>query len=408
MVGIYVAQKADLTAFGGSADGWIFECIFQEIDIETGDLIFEWKSTDHVALNETYNDLGSAGTEDAPFDYFHINSIEKDGDGNYLVSGRVMDCVYKINGTDGTIIWRLHGKQSDFDVEDAANFAFQHDARWIDDKAQTRMTIFDNGPTDAVGYSRGMLLAVDQSAMTVRLVTEFKNGAQTFAMFEGSLQAINASDTNTNYFLGYGNQPFFTELDSDGNILLDVQFGKTNAVNSYRAYKLPWQGKPLSNPDIHYDLDGKKAYFSWNGATDVETWNVYTANETDATTWTEVINATRTGFETEIDLSSHTDDLLTYVRGKAVSTDGQTLGWTQAGNGNALFDAPVDVDVTPSSTGGGGGGDSAASSTSSGSVSSTSSGSAPTTTKKSAAVRSGADLPLGALVVFVVALLVSF
>lgn len=393
---IYVAKQADITQFGGAADGWIFECIFQEIDIATGKLIFSWNATTHVGLNETYNTLGGAGTEDAPFDFFHINAISKDADGNYLVSARVMDCVYKIDGTDGHIIWRLHGKQSDFDVEDAANFAFQHDARWVDDSVQNRMTIFDNGPTTEVSYSRGMLLNVDQTAMTVQLLTQFYNGAKTFAQFEGDLQPINASDVNTNFFLGYGNQPFFAEFDSDGNLLLDVQFGKTNVVNGYRSYKLPWIGKPLTVPDIYYDKTGKKAYFSWNGATEVETWTLYTANSSSSTTWTSVVNTTRTGFETEVDLSAHSGSLMNYVRGKAVSADGTGLGWTKAGDGTALYDAPTNVSDTGSSS------TEASATATTSTASSTSSATMATTSKAAAPRQFGEELGLCMLAAAVV------
>lgn len=340
LVLVYTPKQADLSELGGAEDGWIFENIFQEVNIETGELVFEWNASTHVGLNESYNSIQDVGTEASPFDYFHINSVEKDANGDYLVSARVMDCVYKISKDDGHIIWRLHGKQSDFDVEDAVNFAFQHDARWVDDD-QTRMTLFDNGPTDEIGYSRGLLLAVDQDAMTVRLINQFYNAAQTFAQFEGSLQAIDPSDENTNYFLGYGNQPYFAEFDKDGNILLDAQFGATNTVNSYRAFKLPWQGKPLTKPDIHYDKDGNKAYFSWNGATDVENWIVFTANATDSTTWYNVTSARRTGFETTIDLTDI--KLETYVRAKAVNSTGGKLGWTKASDGTSLYDASDDV-----------------------------------------------------------------
>lgn len=379
LVGIYVAQPADLTAFGGSANGYIFECVFQEIDIATNKLLFEWKATEHVALNETYNELGGAGTQDSPFDWFHINSIAKDTQGNYLVSGRVMDCVYKIDGDDGHIIWRLHGKLSDFDVDDAANFAFQHDARWVDDPDQTRMTVFDNGPTDTIGYSRGLLLAVDQGAKTVSLVTEFTNGAKTFATYEGSVQALNASDPNANFFLGYGNQPFFAELSSTGDILLDAQFGKTNAVNGYRTYKLPWTGKPMTNPDILFNKTSSKAYFSWNGATDHESWDLLTSNgTTSSATWNLLMNMTRTGFETEMDLSSLSKQLNTWVRGRAVDGNGNVLGYTQASNGSSLVDAATNAAVngTGSATG-------TTSPSSSGSATSASA----TATKKSAAVR---------------------
>ena len=43
----------------------------------SGRLLWEWRSLDHVDITETVSDqLGS------PFDYFHINGIEVDGDGN--------------------------------------------------------------------------------------------------------------------------------------------------------------------------------------------------------------------------------------------------------------------------------------------------------------------------------------
>jgi hypothetical protein len=64
---------------------------------------------------------------------------------------------------------------------------------------------------------------VDQAGKTVRLVRAFTNQARTFGQFQGSLQAITPSDPNSNYMIGYGSQPYFAELDKDGNLLLDVQ-----------------------------------------------------------------------------------------------------------------------------------------------------------------------------------------
>jgi Arylsulfotransferase (ASST) len=49
-------------------------------------VVFSWNASDHIALNETYNTIAEVGTEAAPYDYFHINSVEKDVDGDYLVS----------------------------------------------------------------------------------------------------------------------------------------------------------------------------------------------------------------------------------------------------------------------------------------------------------------------------------
>jgi hypothetical protein len=340
MVLVYEVIPFDLTPVGGPANGYIFDSIVQEVDIATGDLLFEWKSSEHVPLNESYNALLGHGTQALPYDYFHVNSAAKDADGNYLISGRTMDCMYKLNGTDGSIIWHMGGKVSDFDVAPEAAWALQHDARWIDDKVQSRMTLFANGPTASLAYSRGLLLDVDQAAKTVRLVREFTNAAKTFGQFQGSLQAINPSDPATNYILGYGSQPYFAEFNSEGDILLDVVFARTNAVSTYRTYKLPWVGNPLTVPDMVNDSQAKRVYLSWNGATAVETWGVYTSQDTgDGSAWTSVLNVTRTGFETTVELSASAADLQTYVRGQAFDVNGTSLGWSRAGDGRVLVDA---------------------------------------------------------------------
>ena len=57
---IFQPTPYDLTGFGLSQSiGWVVQGIFQEIDIHTGDVVFEWRSLDHVPLNETYNWIGS-------------------------------------------------------------------------------------------------------------------------------------------------------------------------------------------------------------------------------------------------------------------------------------------------------------------------------------------------------------
>ena len=63
------------------------------------------------------------------FDYFHINSIDEDHDGNLLVSARNTWAVYKIDRHTGNVMWRLGGKKSDFAMGKGTTFAWQHDAR---------------------------------------------------------------------------------------------------------------------------------------------------------------------------------------------------------------------------------------------------------------------------------------
>ncbi|KAF1932259.1 uncharacterized protein M421DRAFT_98419 [Didymella exigua CBS 183.55] len=301
LIPVYHAIPWNLTETGGIENGWLFENMFQEINVETGETVFEWNASTHIGINESYNSLP-----------------EDDAAGDHLVSARVMDCIYKISGEDGHIIWRLGGKRSNFEIDDDAVFAFQHDARWVDSKNPVQIALFDNGPMEDIAYSRDLLLDVNSDTK------KFTNAAKTFATFEGSMQVLKLSDGNMNYLVGYGSQPYFAELNAQGEILLDVQFGKTNAVNCYRAYKPPWLKKPFTKPD-----------------TECESWVVYTANSSDSSTWTTVTTARRTGFEATIDLDGVQLDA--YVRGKAVNGSGTALGWAQASNGEQLFDARENV-----------------------------------------------------------------
>ena len=51
-----------------------------------------------------------------PYDYFHVNSVDLDRDGNVLISARNTSGVYKLSRATGAILWRLGGKRSDFDM----------------------------------------------------------------------------------------------------------------------------------------------------------------------------------------------------------------------------------------------------------------------------------------------------
>ena len=56
---------------------------------------------------------GKPKRANTPYDYFHVNSIQQDTDGNLVVSGRNTWTVYKLT-TNGSVIWKLGGKHSSF------------------------------------------------------------------------------------------------------------------------------------------------------------------------------------------------------------------------------------------------------------------------------------------------------
>jgi hypothetical protein len=258
----YVVRDADLSAVGGSRNGTIQDAIFQEIDLASGRLLLEWHSLDHIPLAESY------APASADWDFFHINSVDFDGDGNLLISGRSTHTIYKIARRDGEILWRLGGRYGDFTMGAGTQFAWQHDARRQPDGT---LTVFDNGATPAVEpRSRGLILAVDEHAMTADLVHEYSH-AGVLAGSQGSVQLLD----NGNVFVGWGEAPRVSEFDRDGRLLFDAILGRQ--YQSYRAFRLPWTGQPAQAPAIAL-VRGRSgaptAYASWNGATEVCAWQL--------------------------------------------------------------------------------------------------------------------------------------
>jgi Arylsulfotransferase (ASST) len=124
---IYDPVRQDLSSVGGLTSDVVWQGIVQEIDIETGEVHFEWRSLDHVGLDETYAEPPNDALPG--IDYFHINSIDIDHYGNLLICARETFAVYKIDRTTGEVMWRLGGKKSDFEMGPGTPFAYQHDAR---------------------------------------------------------------------------------------------------------------------------------------------------------------------------------------------------------------------------------------------------------------------------------------
>lgn len=345
VVTIYWAKEADLTSVNGSAEGWILECSFQEFDIETGDLIFMWNASDHLSVQQTYSELaaGSNGTEAYPFDWFHINSVQKDGDGNYLISSRHLWSLFKIDSKTGDIIWTLGGKGSEFDIPQEADFHWQHHARWIEPNSRTHLSVWANMGTvedTEDTYSRGILMVVDEDSMTVSFVQDYHNTKGTWSKGQGSFQCLNFSDIDTtNFFLGYGAWPYFTELTNDGTVVLDAEFAVSDNIQSYRTFKYPpslWVGRPLTNPDIFWNKSEQAVYLSWNGATEISTWQLYAAASINSSNWIMISSSGKTGFETVLNITMDKDNLWIYVKAKALDVNGADLGWTSITDGTNL------------------------------------------------------------------------
>ena len=263
----YAPTRTDLSAVGGSRHGAVWDGIAQEVDIQTGKVIFEWHSLEHVGVDESY--VVAPQDPDYPYDYFHINSIDLDHDGNLLVSARNTWGVYKIDRKTGEVLWRLGGRRSDFEMGPGTRTAFQHDARRLEDGT---ISIFDNGAHPQVhDQSRAILVELDERKTSATLVRAYTSPQKLISTSQGNMQLL----PEGNVFVGWGSQPSISEFSYDGELLLDGRLPPDG--ESYRAFRFPWRGRPTDEPAVALERlsDEKvKLYASWNGATEVESWEV--------------------------------------------------------------------------------------------------------------------------------------
>src|SRR5215204_1832426 len=322
LITVYSPVPRDLSSIGGLKNDKVWQGIVQELDIESGEVLFEWHSLDHVGLDETYATVSQDGSPG--FDYFHLNSIEVDHDSNLLVSARETFTVYKIDRNTGEVMWRLGGKKSDFEMGPGTRFSFQHDARRLPDGT---ISIFDNGDTvfhglvpKAVEGSRGIVLDVDEKKMKASLVREYIHPNKQYADASGNVQLL----PNSNVFIGWGRALHFSEFSHDGGeMLFDARLPEGN--RSYRYFRFPWKGQPEDAPavvDVSGPEDKVTLYVSWNGATEVENWEVLAG--THPGKLEPVGTAPRDGFETVMVVQ--TSDRYVAVRAKGYS--GSVLGTT--------------------------------------------------------------------------------
>lgn len=109
LVTAYNATETDLSSIGGPENGWVFDCLFFEIEPKTGEILFSWSALEHFPVTNTKQPLaGTGNNQSIPFDYFHINSVVNIGD-KFLVNSRHLWSTYLIEPS-GDISWTIQGE----------------------------------------------------------------------------------------------------------------------------------------------------------------------------------------------------------------------------------------------------------------------------------------------------------
>jgi hypothetical protein len=300
---IWVTANKDiphnLSPYGGAYNGALIDSAVQEYDLKTGKLLYTWDALKKIPLGDSEASLPTNGF---PWDAYHINSLQLVGGDTFLVSMRDTWAAYLVNIKTGNIEWTLGGKKSSFKFSPGAEFQWQHDVRL---QPNGTVTMFDDhccqltgGGTyvKASGFSRALELKLDQATHTATKIVDYGTSAQFEADYMGDLQPL----PNGNVMIGWGSEPYITELTSSGEPVLEGKLPEHNLT--YRATLDPWMGQPLYPPlgAARQHAGKTTVYASWNGATQVASWRVLAGES--STALRPVASVTRSGFETAIPL----------------------------------------------------------------------------------------------------------
>ncbi len=244
----YTTATADLSSIGGPSNQTVINGVVQEIDIPTGKVLFQWNSAEHVPYSQSEQPLPASAS--SPWDWFHVNAVHLDTDGNLLIDARDTWTTYKVARHSGNVIWQLGGKASSFTLQAAPGqklnnageiFAWQHDPVALGNDVYT---VFDNeaagvantgtDPTAEFGLSRAVRFKLDERAHTATLLKSYNQPDALTAPSQGNAQTT----ADGNLLVGWGSLPYFSEYDTAGDLLFNAKF--PTGVNSYRAYLQPW------------------------------------------------------------------------------------------------------------------------------------------------------------------------
>ncbi len=130
---LFTIYKPQMVHLPGTPEGKLsrmMDAIIQQVDVETGLVVWEWHSYGHIPLEDS---LATPETS-ASYDAYHINSIQQLGGGRVLASARNTSALYKIDKPTGNVLWTLGGKSSSFRMKKGTEFNFQHHARRLNER----------------------------------------------------------------------------------------------------------------------------------------------------------------------------------------------------------------------------------------------------------------------------------
>lgn len=228
----------------GNPDALIVEAVIQEIS-KDGRLIFQWRSLEHIPPSATMEDMDFSLDV---VDYIHVNSVERDNDGNLLVSCRHIDAVLKVDRLTGKVLWALGGTASKVNeftfIDDSTNdfrgFSHQHSAFRT---SKGTLMLFDNGnlkpPPQA---TRVVEYELDEVQRVAKRVWEYRPEPAIFSISMGNVVELPSG----RLLIGYGSRitdetspgRVLEEVDRQGNVYSRMSFLTAPRITPYRVSKV--------------------------------------------------------------------------------------------------------------------------------------------------------------------------
>ena len=210
--------------------------VVQEIDVQTGLVLFEWHALDHIPLSDSYFNAAAG--------HLHVRPVPPQLDRARprrqpdRLGAQHLD---RLQGRPPQRSRDLAARRQAPELQDGRGHVHlgQHDALVLtgrhDHDVRRRRRAADGAS----------LLARDQSGrrpaqVTTRLLTVYRHSPQISANFEGGVQPLSGGDV----FLGWGQQPYFSEDDGSGRQIFDAHFAEP--TTTYRAYR--FAGAPSRRP----------------------------------------------------------------------------------------------------------------------------------------------------------------
>lgn len=220
---------------GGQPNASLMATVIQERHLTTDSVLFEWSAFGRIPVTDATGDIE---LRQRTIDYVHANSIERDSDGNLIVSCRHLDEVIKVRRSDGSIAWRLGGVESknkqftfiDDDHDGVQGFSHQHTARLT--KTGT-LLLFDNGNLKPIQRSRVVEYRLDTVAMTATRIWSYTPEPPIYCASQGSVQEL----PNGNLLIGYSatdDTRIAEEVSRNGTVVMQMRRNSQAALQAYR------------------------------------------------------------------------------------------------------------------------------------------------------------------------------